>query len=137
MSDRSNPDQELQIRVETLLRLWDDIRRVFRALPKPEKVGPMNLRWVTDPPTRNIIPRLVTRAAMQPIGAQERVMIMAGLNAWSDAYNQLVAIAALPEGDRTEEMYLDATRSLFRCSDELARAVLSIRRRRHGLRPVD
>ena len=143
MNDRSNPDTELRARVVILLRLWDDIRWVFRALPKPEKVGPMNQRWVTHPPTRNIVPRLVTRAAMQPISPEERVWIMAGLNAWSDAFNQLIAIAALPEGERPAEMYLEATRSLFRCADELARAVLSLRRdmgrkrRRHGLRPVD
>jgi hypothetical protein len=142
MVDRTE-DTDLQARVVILFQLWDDIRWVFRALPKPEKVGPMSIRWVTHPPTKNIVPRLVTRAAMQPIAPEERVRIMAGLNAWSDAFNQLVALAALPHEDRPPEMYLDATRSLYRCADELARAVLSLRRdmnrkrRRHGLRPVD
>lgn len=142
MVDRTE-DTDLHARTVILAKLWDDIRWVFRSLPKPERVGPMNPRWVKHPPTRNIVPRLVTRAAMQPISAEERVMIMAGLNAWSDAFNQLVALAALPYEDRQAEMYLDATRSLYRCADELARAVLSLRRdmnrkrRRHGLRPID
>jgi hypothetical protein len=52
VNDRSHPDMELQARVEILFRLWNDIRWVFRALPKPEQVGPMNRRRVTDPPTR-------------------------------------------------------------------------------------
>lgn len=143
MNDRSNPDMELRIRVEILLRLWDDIRWVFRALPKPEKVGPMGRRWITHPPTRNIVPKLITRAAMQPISPQERVMIMNGLSAWSDAFTQLVAIAAIPQDDRAPGMYPDVTAALYRCADELALAVISLRRdmnrkrRRHGLRPVE
>ena len=141
MNDRSDPDMELHARVEILFRLWDDIRWVFRALPKPEQVGPMNRRWVTNPPTRNIVPNLITRAAMQPISAQERVMIIRGLSAWSDAFTQLVAIAALPREDRQAEMYSAATDALYECADEMARAVVSLRRdmrrkhRRHGQRP--
>lgn len=143
MNDRSHPDMELQARVEILFRLWNDIRWVFRALPKPEKVGPMNRRWVMYPPPRLIVPKLITRAAMQPISAQERVMIVQGLSAWSDAFTQLVAIAALPREDRPEEMYSAATEALFECADELARAAVSLRRdmrrkrRRHGLRPIE
>jgi hypothetical protein len=143
MSDRDNPDMELQARVEILFKLWDDIRWVFRALPKPEQVGQMSRRWVTDPPTRNIVPRLITRAAMQPMSADERVMIIQGLSAWARGYTQLVAIAALAREDRPAEMYSAATEALYECADEMARAVVSVRRdmrgkrRRHGLRPVD
>lgn len=143
MTDRSNPDMELHARVEILFQLWADIRWVFRALPKAEQVGPMSRRWVMHPPTRNIVPRLITLAAMQPISAQERVMIVRGLSAWSDAYTQLVAIAALSQDDRPAEMYAAATGALYECADELARAVLSLRRdmnrkrRRHGLRPIE
>jgi hypothetical protein len=143
MADRSHPDAGLHARVTILFALWDDIRWVFRALPKPEQVAAMSKRWVTYPPTQNIVPRLITRAAMQPISAQERVMIIQGLTAWSDAFTQLVAIAALPQEDRPEELYSAATESLFKCADELARAVASLRRdmrrkrRRHGLRPIE
>lgn len=143
MGDRSNPDLELQARVEILFKLWDNIRWVFRALPKAEAVGAMNRRWVMYPPTRNVVPRLITQAAMQPISAEERVMVIHGLTAWSDAYTQLVAIAALDQEDRPADMYSAATASLYECADQLARAVVSLRRdmrrkkRRHGLRPVD
>lgn len=143
MSDRSNPDLELHARVEILFKLWDDIRWAFRALPKPEQVGPMSRRWVTYPPTRNIVPKLIMRAAMQPISAQERVMIIRGLRAWSDAFTQLVAIAALPQDDRPADMYVAATAALYECADEMARAVVSLRqtmnhkRRRHGPRPIE
>ena len=103
----------------------------------------MSLRFVITPADEEHHPEAGHAVSMQPIEPEERVMIMAGLNAWSDAFNQLVALAALPHEDRPAEMYLDATRSLYRCADELARAVLSLRRhmnrkqRRHGLRPVD
>lgn len=143
MDDRDNPDRNLQARVEILFRLWDDIRWVFRALPKPEKVGQAGIRWVTHPPTRNIVPRLITRAAMQPISAQERVMIIKGLTRWSDAFTQLVALAALPQDEREPEMYSGATTALLDCADELTRAVTSLRRdmRRkrgqHGDRPAE
>ena len=143
MSDRSNPDLELHSRVEILFRLWDDVRWVFRAMPKPEQVGPMSRKWVMYPPTRNIVPKLITHAAMQPISAEQRVMIIRGLSAWSDAYTQLVAIAALPQDDRPDDMYVAATAALYECADEMARAVVSLRRdmnrkrRRHGLRPIE
>jgi hypothetical protein len=141
MADRSDPDMDLQARVEILFKLWDDIRWVFRALPKPEQVGPMSRRWVTHPPTQNIVPKLITRAAMQPISAQERVMVIQGLSAWSDAFTQLVAIAALPREDRAPELYSAATAALYECADQMARAVVSLRRSmrrkrgRHGSRP--
>jgi hypothetical protein len=112
-------------------------------LPKPEKVGPTNIKWVTHPPARNVVPRLITHAAMQPIAAQQRVMIMQGLSAWPGAYSQLVAIAALPQKHRQAEMYSAATESLHKCPDQLAQAVVSLRRglerkhRRHGIRPVE
>lgn len=121
-------DEELQLRVEYLFKLWDDIRWIYRALPKPEQVGPMNLRWVEYPPTRNIIPRLITRAAMQPVSPQERVMIVQGLTAWSDAFTQLVAIAALPRDGRPAEMYSEATQSLIECAEQLRMAVTGLRR---------
>jgi hypothetical protein len=141
MTDRSDPDMELQARVEILFKLWGDIRWVFRVLPKPDQVGPMSRRWVTNPPTRSIVPRLITHAAMQPITAQGRVMIIRALSAWSDAYTQLVAIAALPREDRSAELYSAATAALYECADDMARAVVSLRRdmrpkrRRHGSRP--
>jgi hypothetical protein len=143
MDDRDNPDTHLQARVAMLFRLWDDIRWIFRALPKPEKIGKAGIRWVTHPPTRNVVPRLITRAAMQPISAQERVMIMRGLTRWSDAYTQLVALSALPQDARTPELYSEATDALLECADELTRAVISLRRdmRRkrgqHGGRPSE
>jgi hypothetical protein len=143
MDDRDNPDTHLQARVAMLFRLWDDIRWVFRALPKPEKIGKAGIRWVTHPPTRNIVPRLITRAAMQPISAQERVMIMRGLTRWSDAFTQLVALSALPQDARAPELYSEATTALLECADELTRAVISLRRdmRRkrgqHGGRPSE
>lgn len=121
-------DQELQLRVEILFKLWDDIRWIYRALPKPEQVGPMNLRWVEYPPTRNIIPRLIGRAAMQPVSPQERVMIIKGLTAWSDAFTQLVAISALPRDGRPAEMYSEATQSLIECAEQLRMAVTGLRR---------
>jgi hypothetical protein len=70
-------------------------------------------------------------------------MIIQGLSSRSDAFTQLVAIAALPREDRPEEMYSDATAALHECADEPARAVVSLRRdlRRkrgpHGLRPTE
>ena len=137
-SDRDNPDLLLQARVAILFQLWDDVRWVFRMLPKPEQVGKINIKWVTHPPTQNVVPGLITHAAMQPISAQQRVMIMHGLSAWSAAYTQLVAIAALPQEDRPAEMYSAATESLHECADQLANAVVSLRRglerkhRRHG-----
>ena len=143
MADRSHPDTDLHARVTILFRLWDDIRWVFRALPKPEQVGPMSRRWVTHPPTRNIVPKLITQAAMQPISADERVLIIQGLTAWSDAFTQLVAIAALPQEDRPAELYSAAAESLFKCADDMTRSVTSLRRdmrrkrRRHGLRPIE
>jgi hypothetical protein len=142
MTDADGPDIELQARVEILFRLWNDIRWVFRALPKPEQVGPMNRRWVTYPPTRAIVPKLITHAAMQPISAQQRVGIIHSLTAWSDAFTQLVAIAALARADRSAELYSAATAALHECADEMARAVVSLRRdmnrkrRRHGPRPL-
>ena len=142
-SRRDNPDLLLQARVAILFQLWDDIRWVFRMLPKPEQVGAVNPNWVTHPPTRNVVPRLITHAAMQPIPAQQRVMIMDGLSAWSDAYTQLIALAALPQKERPADMYSAATESLNECADQLAQAVVSLRRglerkrRRHGQRPVE
>jgi hypothetical protein len=140
---RDNPDLLLQARVAVLFQLWDDIRWVFRMLPKPEQVAPSNIRWVTHPPTRNVVPRLITHAAMQPITPKQRRMIMHGLSAWSAAYTQMVAIAALPQEDRPPEMYSDATAALHECADQLANAVVSLRRslerkhRRHGIHPVE
>jgi hypothetical protein len=145
MNDHSGPDKELQACVENLFVLWEDIRWVFRALPKPEKVGPMNQRWVTSPPTRLIIPRLITRAAMQPISPQERVWIMQALTNWADAYNELVAIAALPREYRHADQYLEAIESMGQCAIELRKAVTGLRRdmrrkrrkrRQHGRWPI-
>lgn len=142
-SERDNPDLLLQARVEILFRLWDDIRWVFRVLPKPEQVGAISIKWVTHPPTRNVVPALITHAALQPITAEQRVMIMHGLSAWSAAYTELLALSALPQEDRPAEMYSDATTSLHKCADQLALAVVSLRRslerkhRRHGIRPVE
>jgi len=121
-------DEELQLRVAYLFRLWEDIRWVYRALPKPEKVGPMNLRWVEHPPTRGIIPRLITRAAMQEISAQERAWIIQGLTAWSGAFEQLVVIASLPRDARPTELYSGATQSLIECAEQLRKAVTGLRR---------
>lgn len=132
MDDRNRPDEDLQIRVETLFRIWDLIATLFAELPKPVKVG--NVRkvhrsWVTNPPTRNMVPRLITRVAMQPISLDERVLIMDGLTAWSDAFNILVALAALPRVERPEAMYLEATRRMDECGEKLRIAASSIRRR--------
>src|SRR5436190_11186401 len=149
MDDRSRPDADLQIRVETLFGLWHLIATLFGELPKPVrvgKVGTTHRKWVTHPPTRNVIPRLITRAAMQPITLDERVLIMDGLTAWSDAFNLLIALAALPRVERPEAMYLDATGSMDLCADKLRIAASSIRRRmkeerrergRHRLRGVE
>lgn len=149
MDDRNRPDADLQIRVETLFRLWDLIAVLFGELPKPVrvgKVGTTHRKWVTHPPTRNIVPRLITRVAMQPITLDERVLIMDGLTAWSDAFNLLIALAALPRVERPETMYLEATGRMDECADKLRIAAGSIRRRmkeerrargRHRLRGVE
>lgn len=126
--DRSNPDQELRDCVMTLLMLWDDIRWLYRELPKPENVGPMNLRWATSSPTRIIIPKLITRAAMQPIAADVRVLIMHGVSAWAEAYNQLIAIAALDRIDRHPDSYLAAIEEMNECAENLRLAAKAIRR---------
>lgn len=129
MDDRSRPDAELQIRVEALFRLWDLIATLFGELPKPVKVGRVRRTWVVYPPTRNVVPRLITRAAMQPITLGERVLIMDGLTAWSDAFNLLVALAALPQVERPEAKYLEATERMDECAEKLRIAAGSIRRR--------
>lgn len=143
MNNRDNPDMELQNRVILLFKLWDDIRLLFRLLPKPEQVGPINRTWITHPPVKHIVPRLITHAAMQPIDPKQRVLVMHGLIAWSEAYSQLVAIAALKRDQRPAVMYSEATGSLYRCADDLARAAVAIRRsqsgrhRRYGRRSGD
>lgn len=121
-------DEDLTLRVEYLFKLWDDIRWIYRALPKPEKVGPMNLRWVEYPPTRNIVPRLISRAGMQDISPQERAWIVQGLVAWSGAFEQLVVIASLPRDARPYELYSAATQSLIECAEQLRKAVTGLRR---------
>jgi hypothetical protein len=128
MADPSNQDEALQSRVGVLFQLWDDIRWVFRELPDPARVGRLSPRWVEHPPTRSILPRLITRAAKQPITPGESVLIINGLRAWSDAYVQLVAISALPREQRTYEMYSEATESLGECAVQLRMAVTSVRR---------
>ncbi|MGH3222257.1 MAG: hypothetical protein ACRDPY_26785 [Streptosporangiaceae bacterium] len=131
MDDRSRPDEDLQIRVETLFRLWDLIATLFGELPKPVKVGKVrkaHRQWVANPPTRNIVPRLITRTAMQPLSLAERVLIMDGLTAWSDAFNLLIALAALQRVERPEAMYLEATKRMDECAEKLRIAASSIRR---------
>ena len=132
MDDRQSPDEDLQIRVETLFRLWDLIVILAGELPKPVKVGRVgktHRSWVANPPTRNIVPRLITRVAMQPLTLDERVLIMDGLTAWSDAFNILVALAALPRVERPEAMYLEATERMNECAEKLRIGAGSIRRR--------
>lgn len=123
----SQSPRGLQARVAMLLRLWDDIRQVFRELPEPEQVPAMNLRWASNPPTRNLVPRLITRAAKQPIPAAERVRIMHGLSAWADAYTRLVDIASLPADQRPREMFSAATAALDQCASNVTLALASLR----------
>jgi len=134
---------ELHDQMSMLLRLWEDIRWIARAMPKTIQVPAVSEGWVTNPPTRNVIPGLIRQVQGQQISDEERVMVLMGLTAWSDAYTVLIGISSLPGDQCPPEMLAKAAKSLDECSGWLEEVVknggfkrdLRLKGRAHGESP--